>query len=811
MEDVHDFFASDDGTPYVRLPGARQLPTRTNEGKPSPTQRLGFLARAKSHESFVSRGSTSTKGTVAPQYGVINFSLADLCKYIDIHRSLQIAAIITSECYFEAAGPVLHRFLLLELRREGRKIIWLRLDRRRGENVSLIKFLSTSGVTKANDQAMLSSEKAILIGQAEKENSQVFANPPNLGSFARVLRIINEEIALYRLWPENCWFFCSLLQQHLGGAETGWFMNGSLKYAKLATEIRARIFTRLQEREQGEMPHPQQMHSSTPLDRPVPIRHPVGDGSPFAVEILSSSDRERSSGVDRVLQIRPQLSYNGPPLSLPPNSANRNTDSGSGYPKKAEDSLITQIKDTFSAYTGATISSLNPPIQTPTTSVKLHSSITPAEIQTSEYIPAIGTLMGIRQANPTAAPVADPALSAFQDFRTGGSGIQSPTGRDAVLIGNVLPQVLEDRVPRGPDSPAPPPQPLMFLENSTRPQPSPDVSRDEDVASSVSVDGDSISQKVASHLQSEATSPDLTLPLVPRREGQTLQGSASLTCGDIPQQDCYFHLNPALVKRLKDLRSGGTLKNEQNKQIDLAMGLASEPFRLDTSLADIGVPGDRLRDCIDTISNFLRHMPQLGDVDTLFLEEKIRLGRALSTEQPLSAQGVLASLLSLLSHKMLVHRSEEGCTLSEEAITIYREAYKFSPSRTRSELSWELIQYATHLGYQDRHQDAQNAAAEAVKLARLVHGFNQSEGVELLAGALLVQAKLLSCRSRFEEAKSVQEDANTFSKILYDGNHEKYRSRLQQSLQQYAAILLELGNLELWTQTQDSLEQLSLF
>jgi len=43
---------------------------------------------------------------------------------------------------------------------------------------------------------------------------------------------------------ENCWFFCSLIQQHLEGTQSGWFENGSLKYASLAQRIRLSVATR---------------------------------------------------------------------------------------------------------------------------------------------------------------------------------------------------------------------------------------------------------------------------------------------------------------------------------------------------------------------------------------------------------------------------------------------------------------------------------------------------------------------------------------------------------------------------------------
>lgn len=75
-----------------------------------------------------------------------------MCQYIDDHKSLQKAEIVSAECYSVQSGAVTHRFIVLELRREGRKDVFLRLDRRRGENVSVLRFIAVAGVTKANDR-----------------------------------------------------------------------------------------------------------------------------------------------------------------------------------------------------------------------------------------------------------------------------------------------------------------------------------------------------------------------------------------------------------------------------------------------------------------------------------------------------------------------------------------------------------------------------------------------------------------------------------------------------------------------------------
>lgn len=116
--------------------------------------------------------------------------------------------------------------------------------------------------------------------------------PPTLAAFTRLLRIITEELVRYRIWPvrlsfsrtqefpthvtfaqENCWFFCSLIQQHLGGANTGWFQYGTLKHTGLANDIRERVNVRIWAG--SPIPHLPPMNetlvSQTPARGPPPL------------------------------------------------------------------------------------------------------------------------------------------------------------------------------------------------------------------------------------------------------------------------------------------------------------------------------------------------------------------------------------------------------------------------------------------------------------------------------------------------------------------------------------------------------------
>ncbi|KAF8315960.1 hypothetical protein DL93DRAFT_2194721 [Clavulina sp. PMI_390] len=277
LDTLQDFFIDDNGNNMLILPAPKTASSRN-----APLT----LARAESLASLTSVTSAITVGTVAPTHGMIDLSLAEICNYIDKHRPLQQAYIVSSECYSQMVGSVTHRFLVLQLRRPHRKVIWLRLDRWRGEKVPIMRFLTKLGTTKAIDRGLLSGTRKLLVGDSSRENRQVFVNPPNLEEFSRFLRIITEETSSYRIWAENSWFFCSLIQQHLEGAQTGWFVDGKLSHADLASRIRLRFSSRVWEgrktpaASRGSMtrsikaPAPEVLNPQLPEDRELSTQYP---------------------------------------------------------------------------------------------------------------------------------------------------------------------------------------------------------------------------------------------------------------------------------------------------------------------------------------------------------------------------------------------------------------------------------------------------------------------------------------------------------------------------------------------------------
>jgi len=103
-------------------------------------------------------------------------------------------------------------------------------------------------------------------------------------------------------YQENCWFFCSLIQQHLEGAQSGWFENGSLKYAKIAQGVRLRVATRmLTSQVSTHVTPPSRAVELVPTSTPPPVSRVVVQVDPQLLEALRAFSSEESfpSGLRR--------------------------------------------------------------------------------------------------------------------------------------------------------------------------------------------------------------------------------------------------------------------------------------------------------------------------------------------------------------------------------------------------------------------------------------------------------------------------------------------------------------------------------
>ena len=80
--------------------------------------------------SHISLHSILSEATVAPAFGTLHLALSEFLSYVSQQTPLRDVEIVSIEGYLESGGRNEHHFLVFELRRPGRKSLFLRLDRR---------------------------------------------------------------------------------------------------------------------------------------------------------------------------------------------------------------------------------------------------------------------------------------------------------------------------------------------------------------------------------------------------------------------------------------------------------------------------------------------------------------------------------------------------------------------------------------------------------------------------------------------------------------------------------------------------------
>lgn len=161
-----------------------------------------------SRDTFLSSNSDRVDQTI---------SLRTLLDVIKRHRSLQEARIIQVDSY-RNYGPAHHRFIVLQLEREGREQIWLRIDRRRDKRRSVLNFTIDAGTSPANDrvsrcrhiylwpsikdfQAWFSADKRVISEGLNPEHTLSFNGVvPTLGDLRWVFFAIIQVLERYELF-----------------------------------------------------------------------------------------------------------------------------------------------------------------------------------------------------------------------------------------------------------------------------------------------------------------------------------------------------------------------------------------------------------------------------------------------------------------------------------------------------------------------------------------------------------------------------------------------------------------------------------
>lgn len=131
-----------------RPPGQPRSSLRSS----APPSSSPSLSRTLSYVSLSSVASRDTFLSPKPNQRDPTISLSSLLDVISRHRSLQNARIVQADSYQQFNGRVVHRFIILELERDERQKIWLRIDRRRDESTGLLRFVANRARAASDDR-----------------------------------------------------------------------------------------------------------------------------------------------------------------------------------------------------------------------------------------------------------------------------------------------------------------------------------------------------------------------------------------------------------------------------------------------------------------------------------------------------------------------------------------------------------------------------------------------------------------------------------------------------------------------------------
>ncbi|KAF8328420.1 uncharacterized protein EI90DRAFT_3017716 [Cantharellus anzutake] len=169
----------------------------------------------------------------------LSSTIADICSYIGSTPDAQLSPIKELKIRKEEGG-VQHEFLLLRLEKPSGEEFWVRLERK-GPTGTLRRLMSSRW--EANDVATVSGKVAALLGSAKSvEKTKItFRVSPSLTDLFCVLEALRTESRSYQVWPENCYFFASVVAEHLHSLDNGAELIGALRWLDLGIQARRRI------------------------------------------------------------------------------------------------------------------------------------------------------------------------------------------------------------------------------------------------------------------------------------------------------------------------------------------------------------------------------------------------------------------------------------------------------------------------------------------------------------------------------------------------------------------------------------------
>ncbi|KAF9519099.1 hypothetical protein BS47DRAFT_1337674 [Hydnum rufescens UP504] len=190
--------------------------------------------------SAATRVTLATDLLASDPHFTCTIPIRQLCTSIQNSR-FERSGRVTSLIRFEQPRGCRHQFLVLKIG----EAIWLRLDRGPKPENSTPRS-SVSRFTPCDSATISSSEEQLLRGlRLEMKAEVVFpVDGPTAGDLRKLLTILSQESPEYRLWGENCKWFCSVVQENLTHFYSGELRSGTLSHRDLGKKSRRRIADR---------------------------------------------------------------------------------------------------------------------------------------------------------------------------------------------------------------------------------------------------------------------------------------------------------------------------------------------------------------------------------------------------------------------------------------------------------------------------------------------------------------------------------------------------------------------------------------
>ncbi|KAF9519264.1 hypothetical protein BS47DRAFT_1388383 [Hydnum rufescens UP504] len=207
---------------------------------------LPYKTTSKQSQARMTSNLSDYAQTSRNLQAVPNMSIIHFCEHVLSTPASAEYKIFSLGMYQEVRFTIKHTYILLGVQPSHGQLFYLRLNRAAGRDCNpWLRFRSVSSKFPPEDRVIISWNEDSLHTPPMNTLSLVTfqRDNPSLGELAILLNIMEEESTIYTVYPENCWFFCSVVQELFTSTyEHSGSVNSAFK--SLSPKVRATIANR---------------------------------------------------------------------------------------------------------------------------------------------------------------------------------------------------------------------------------------------------------------------------------------------------------------------------------------------------------------------------------------------------------------------------------------------------------------------------------------------------------------------------------------------------------------------------------------